>query len=154
MQTHLPLHEDNTHTPLSWHDICCRKPAKWGTWRRAGGRGIHGKMPNRGLWKFCPATAALCRYFVAFTFDTTLGVALAIGFHTLALNAAKHNAKSSQFAARVAECGSYGEAPAHLRWSEHLPQISCKPFCQDEFFHAEYLRPDAQVCDNAPSPAR
>jgi hypothetical protein len=49
-----------------------------------------------------------CRYFVAFTFDTTLGVALAIGFHTLALNAANYNASHSHFAARIAECGSYG----------------------------------------------
>jgi len=49
-----------------------------------------------------------CRYFVAFTFDTTLGVALAIAFHTLALNAAKYNASHSHFAARIAKCGSYG----------------------------------------------
>lgn len=55
-----------------------------------------------------------CRYLVAFTFDTTLGLALAIGFHTLALNAAKHNAGHSRFAARVAECGSYGEAFPHF----------------------------------------
>ncbi len=58
-----------------------------------------------------------CRYFVAFTFDTTLGVALAIAFHTLALNAAKYNASGSQFAARVAECGSYGETHSMLRYT-------------------------------------
>jgi len=59
-------------------------------------------------------------YLVAFTFDTTLGLALAIGFHTLALNAAKHNAGHSRFAARVAECGSYGTPP---QWTHLWPQL-------------------------------
>ena len=51
----------------------------------------------------------LCRYFVAFMFDTTLGVALSIGLHTLLLKAAKAKASSNTFAASIFNCGNYGK---------------------------------------------
>lgn len=74
-------------------------------------------LQPRQLPTCCSATrthrsTGCCRYFVAFSFDTTLGVALAIGLHSLAVKAARQRADRSGFAACVADCGSYGEAHA------------------------------------------
>ena len=52
-------------------------------------------------------------YFVAFTFDTTLGVAIALGLHTAAVKAAKRLVSEeprSPVLISIAECGNYGEA--------------------------------------------
>ena len=53
------------------------------------------------------------RYFVAYTFDTTLGVALAIGIHTGAVRIAKHQGVGHQADPKnywklIAESGNYG----------------------------------------------
>lgn len=63
----------------------------------------------------------LSRYFVAFTFDTTLGVALAIAFHNLAVRSAKNQADNSYAAACIAECGHYGNllAPHPIPFATH-----------------------------------
>ena len=55
----------------------------------------------------------MCRYFVAYTFDTTLGVALAIGIHTGAVRIAKyqgegHQANPKNYWKLMAESGNYG----------------------------------------------
>lgn len=55
-----------------------------------------------------------CRYFVAFSFDTTLGVSIAILFHKAAVQWAKQQAAHQQlddmtWQKAIAECGSYGE---------------------------------------------
>ena len=42
-------------------------------------------------------------------FDTTVGVALTIGFHTLVLRAVKGKASSNIFAAAIFNCGNYGK---------------------------------------------
>lgn len=50
-------------------------------------------------------------YFVAFTFDTTLGVAIALGLHTGAVSAARRltlDEPRSPVLVSIAECGSYG----------------------------------------------
>ena len=48
-------------------------------------------------------------YFVAFTFDTTLGVAIALWLHTAAVNAAKRLTRGephSSVLMSIAECGN------------------------------------------------
>ena len=55
-----------------------------------------------------------CRYFVAFSFDTTLGVSIAILFHKAAVKWAKQQATHQQldettWQKALTECGSYGE---------------------------------------------
>jgi len=55
-----------------------------------------------------------CRYFVAFSFDTTLGVSIAIIFHKAAVKWAKQIASRQgpediSWQKALAECGSYGE---------------------------------------------
>lgn len=45
---------------------------------------------------------------MAFTFDTTLGVALAIALHNIALRVARKFANANSIAAEIAECGTYG----------------------------------------------
>lgn len=62
-------------------------------------------------------TALPGRYFVAFSFDTTLGVSIAIAFHKAATKWAKQEAArqqpdSNSWQKALAECGSYGKAVA------------------------------------------
>lgn len=61
------------------------------------------------------------RYFVAFSFDTTLGVSIAIAFHKAAVRWAKQEASQQQpdsvtWQKTLAECGSYGNAIVCLFW--------------------------------------
>jgi len=68
-------------------------------------------------------TSECAWYFVAFTFDTTLGVALAVAMHRLLVRAAKARlvaaaaadtagaVKKRSWAATIAVCGDYGAAP-------------------------------------------
>ena len=60
------------------------------------------------------ATVSECAmYLIAFTFDTMLGVAIALGLHTAAVRAARRwtaQESSSPVLVSIAECGSYGEA--------------------------------------------
>ena len=54
------------------------------------------------------------RYFVAFSFDTTLGVSIAIVFHKAAVKwakqvAARQSPDDVSWQKALAECGSYGE---------------------------------------------
>ena len=63
------------------------------------------------------STALPGRYFVAFSFDTTLGVSIAIAFHKAAIKWAKQEAArqqpdSNSWQKALAECGSYGKAGA------------------------------------------
>ena len=56
----------------------------------------------------------ICRYFVAFSFDTTLGVSIAIIFHKAAVTWAKQTVSRQacddmSWQKAIAECGSYGE---------------------------------------------
>lgn len=48
------------------------------------------------------------RYFVAFMLDTSVGVALTIGLHSLVLRAARKRAETNSFAATIFNCGNYG----------------------------------------------
>ena len=69
-------------------------------------------------------TSECAWYFVAFTFDTTLGVALAVAMHRLLVRAAKARlaaaaaadiaraVKQRSWAATIAVCGDYGAAPS------------------------------------------
>ena len=62
-----------------------------------------------------PKSLGFCiRYFVAFSFDTTLGVSIAIAFHKAAVKWAKQEAARQQpdsitWQKALAECGSYGK---------------------------------------------
>lgn len=66
------------------------------------------------------ATASICssyRYFVAFSFDTTLGVSIAIVFHKAAVKwakqlASRQGSEDISWQKALAECGSYGECIA------------------------------------------
>ncbi len=70
------------------------------------------------------------RYFVAFAIDTTLGVALAVGLHTLACQLCQQRAAAlpasprASWYRKVADCGSYGApcggAPARARRDARL----------------------------------
>ena len=51
---------------------------------------------------------------MAFTFDTSLGVALAIALHSLALRVARKYADAQNIAADIADCGTYG-APSPIK---------------------------------------
>ena len=58
-------------------------------------------------------------YFVAFTFDTTLGVAIALGLHSAAVTAAKWLSREEPQGSpwiSIAECGNYG-APVRAKSS-------------------------------------
>lgn len=64
-------------------------------------------------------------YFVAYTFDTTLGLGLTVAFHKTVIRFAKcwkkrHAARLTVSSDRwfdiVAQCGDYGEPPSLLRW--------------------------------------
>ena len=57
------------------------------------------------------------RYFVAFSFDTTLGVSIAIIFHKAAVKwakqvAARQSPDDMSWQKALAECGSYGKLSA------------------------------------------
>lgn len=67
------------------------------------------------------------RYFVAFSFDTTLGVSIAIAFHKAAVKWAKQEAARQQpesitWQKALAECGSYGKV---VSWT-----LYCRTFSQ------------------------
>ena len=62
----------------------------------------------------CINARVCCRYFVAYSFDTTLGVALAIGIHIGAVRICIHWAdaspnKPTNLWKLIADCGNYGE---------------------------------------------
>ena len=59
----------------------------------------------------------ILRYFVAFSFDTTLGVALTLAFHKLALQIAIKRKNDSSLWQRIAGCGDYGKLSCHF--SDH-----------------------------------
>ncbi|KAK9821719.1 hypothetical protein WJX81_003315 [Elliptochloris bilobata] len=71
-------------------------------------------------------------YFVAFAVDTSLGMALAVGLHTLVVRLCRRRAEAlpaSPWAAwylKVAECGSYGTPPQWRRFAVQLAEwTSC-----------------------------
>jgi hypothetical protein len=81
------------------------------------------KMLRSAGWMHCFITGAGdCadqagvppRYFIAFAIDTTLGVALAVGLHTLACRLCRQRAAAlpaspwAPWYRKVADCGSYG----------------------------------------------
>ena len=80
---------------------------------------MHGRQSRQLSHASATACAAhtlpwCCRYFVAFSFDTTLGVSIAILFHKAAVKWAKQQAAHQQldemtWQKALAECGSYGE---------------------------------------------
>ncbi|KAK9805878.1 hypothetical protein WJX73_000180 [Symbiochloris irregularis] len=66
-------------------------------------------------------------YFVAFTFDTTLGVAIALGLHTAAVRTARHFTKKEKphpVLLSIAECGNYGTPPSVWRLWPQLIEFS------------------------------
>lgn len=68
-------------------------------------------------------------YFVAFSFDTTLGVSIAILFHKAAVQWAKQQAAHQQlddmtWQKAIAECGSYGDPPSFTRFYIQLAEFS------------------------------
>ncbi|DBA75969.1 TPA: hypothetical protein ACH3X2_008905 [Trebouxia sp. C0005] len=70
-----------------------------------------------------------CRYFVAFSFDTTLGVSIAIIFHKAAVKWAKQIAsrqgpEDMSWQKALAECGSYGDPPSFKRFYIQLAEFS------------------------------
>ena len=73
--------------------------------------GINIAYPNRSLPMLVHVS---CRYFVAYSFDTTLGVALAIGIHMGAVRVCRRWAvaspnKPTTLWKLIADCGNYGE---------------------------------------------
>lgn len=72
------------------------------------------------------SSASQCSwYFVAFTFDTTLGVAITIGIHKavlwLARNASSAHPKA-KFLAALVDCGYYGNPIRLWRWGLQLAE--------------------------------
>lgn len=68
-------------------------------------------------------------YFVAFSFDTTLGVSIAIIFHKAAVKWAKQMASRQgpddmSWQKSLAECGSYGDPPSFRRFYIQLAEFS------------------------------
>jgi len=63
-------------------------------------------------------------YFVVFTADTSLGVALAIGLHNAMLRCARRwgdaGGKRSELAQAIAECGQYGSPVELWRWAAQM----------------------------------
>ncbi|DBA99322.1 TPA: hypothetical protein ACH3X3_011928 [Trebouxia sp. C0006] len=82
-------------------------------------------------------------YFVAFSFDTTLGVSIAIIFHKAAVKWAKQIASRQgpediSWQKALAECGSYGDPPSFKRFYIQLAEFSVaviighiRPGCTD-----------------------
>ncbi|KAK9916448.1 hypothetical protein WJX75_002720 [Coccomyxa subellipsoidea] len=65
-------------------------------------------------------------YFVAYSFDTTLGVAVAVGIHTLAVRLCSSRAATfphieHHWCRCIAECGEYGTPPS---WKPFLLQMA------------------------------
>lgn len=69
-------------------------------------------------------TSECAWYFVAFTFDTTLGVAITIALHRGVLQALEsiHARRPSQAIVAVLECGKYGDPPSLQRWAIQLSE--------------------------------
>lgn len=66
-------------------------------------------------------------YFVAFSFDTTLGVAIALGLHTCAVRSARKMCSREPPNAvllSIAECGHYGEPPSLSRLWPQLVEFT------------------------------